>query len=664
MADIKRLNYFNYQFLVDRDFEDEQAYHLQMRRRHNRQMHTPGVADGFTVTKVAANQVRISPGTAIDRDGREIVLDDARVYTLVTGGNNVDVFLVISYQDLSDPADRYTQGGIDDFTRVTERPKIEDTSSAPPADSPALLLARIRLNATGVIESDASIDTTVRAVAFARLAPKSVVTAQLADGTVTLAKLAAEAQPTAAIVDALGGVNRIVTQINAGNGIIARPRVEPEVVSSVVSFQSLPLNVEVSSNDIDPGFGPGVIGVQLGLDDFETASASVSGDGSFGRTVLLRSQVNRDTGTFRIFAKRTAAGGATQGIRVRWYASRPQLVAESSAAISVNVTPATPNLAGNTTQVFTAVVSNVPNASDRQVNWTITEANAGTLSALTAPTATTGATATYTSPVLSGTYHVVATSVADPTKSSSATVTVTAAIAVNPSRPSADLIPNQFVDISADVINTTNKGITWSVPAGGGTLSTPNLPSTRYTAPAAAGTYIVTATSVADPTKKATISMNVVAVAISAAADATTIDANSQTVVRATITPAFADNRANWALTGGAGSISPGQGTTTTYSAPSNSGTTATIVATSVADSSKTRTVTITVNAPPQPPPPPAPGKFVPIQENIADERSAPIASPDASTGAKTASTAKQPRAFLRPTKRATSDVPPEPEKK
>ena len=515
MADIKRLNYFNYQFLVDKDFEDEQAYHLQMRRRHNRQMHTPGVADGLSVTKVAANQVRISPGTAIDRDGREIVLDDARVHTLVTGGNNVDVFLAISYQDVSDPADRYTQGGIDDFTRVTERPKIEDTSSAPPADSPALLLARIRLNATGVIESDAAINTTVRAVAFARLAPKSVATAQLADGAVTLAKLAAEAQPTAAIVDALGGVNRIVTQINAGNGIIARPRVEPEVVSGVVSFQSLPLNVEVFSNDIDPGFGPGVIGVQLGLDDFETANASVSGDGSFGRTVLLRSQVNRDTGTFRIFAKRTAAGGATQGIRVRWYACRPQLVPESSAAISVSVTPATPNLAGNTTQVFTAVVSNVTNASDRQVNWTITEANAGTLSALTAPTATTGATATYTSPVLSGTYHVVATSVADPTKSSSATVTVTAAIAVNPSRPSADLIPNQFVDISADVINTPNKGITWSVPAGGGTLSTPDSPSTRYTAPAAAGTYIVTATSVADPTKKATISMNVVAVAIS-----------------------------------------------------------------------------------------------------------------------------------------------------
>jgi hypothetical protein len=665
MPDIKRLNYFNYQFLVDKDFEDEQAYHLEMRRRHNRQLHTPGVADGLTVTKVAANQVRIGPGTAIDRDGREIVLQDERVHTLVTGGNNVDVFLTISYQDVSDPADRYTQGGIDDFTRTTERPRIEDTSSAPPPDSPALLLARIRLNATGAIESDAAINTAARTVAFARLGPKSVVTGQLADGAVTLAKLAAEAQPTAAVVDALGGANRLVTQINAGDGIIARSRVEPEVVSGVVSFQSLPLNVEVSSNDVDPGFGPGVIGVQIGLDDFEAANVSVSGDGSFGRTVLLRSHVNRDTGTFRIFARRTAAGGPTQGIRVRWHACRPQLVPESSAAITVTVTPAAPNLAGNTAQVFTAVVSNLPNVADRQVNWSIAEPNGGTLSAFTAPTATTGATATYTSPVVSGTYHVVATSVADPNRSGSATVVVTAAIAVNPSRTSADLIPNQFVDISADVINTPNKGITWSVPPGGGTLSNPDAPSTRYTAPAAPGTYIVTATSVADPNKTATISMKVVAVTISAAADATTIGASGQTVVRATIAPPFADNRADWALTGGGGSISTGRGTTTTYSAP-GFGTTATIVATSVADPTKTRTVTITVTPPPQPPGPPGPpgpSKLVPIQENLVPDGTRPVTR-DASAGGEPESAKDRPRAFVRPTKRVKPEVPPEGGKK
>src|SRR6185436_15497515 len=141
----------------------------------------------------------------------------------------------------------------------------------------------------------------------------------------------------------------------------------------------------------------------------------------------------------------------------------------------------------------------------------------------------------------------------------------------------------------------------------------------------------------------------------------------------ATVTPAFADNRASWALASGAGSVAAGPSTTTTYSAPANSGTTATIVATSVADPSKTRNVTITVIAPPPPPPPPPPpGKLtgavgaraVPIQENIAAERSAPIDSPAASTDEKTANTAEKPRAFLRPTKRVTSEVPPEPPKK
>jgi hypothetical protein len=86
-----------------------------------------------------------------------------------------------------------------------------------------------------------------------------------------------------------------------------------------------------------------------------------------------------------------------------------------------------------------------------------------------------------------------------------------------------------------------------------------------------------------------------------------------------------------------------------------------------VADPTKSRTVTITVNPPPQPPGPPGPpgpGKAVPIQENIVPDRIAPSASQAESTGAKTASTAKQPRAFLRPTKRATSDVPPEPDEK
>ncbi len=52
----KRPNYFQSQFLVVRDFVDEQAYHDEMLRRHNRLMHDWGVVrDGLKVTSTGTN---------------------------------------------------------------------------------------------------------------------------------------------------------------------------------------------------------------------------------------------------------------------------------------------------------------------------------------------------------------------------------------------------------------------------------------------------------------------------------------------------------------------------------------------------------------------------------------------------------------------------------
>jgi hypothetical protein len=42
-----RVRYFNGQFLQEEDFQVEQAYHLDRQRRHNRTLHTPGIADGL-----------------------------------------------------------------------------------------------------------------------------------------------------------------------------------------------------------------------------------------------------------------------------------------------------------------------------------------------------------------------------------------------------------------------------------------------------------------------------------------------------------------------------------------------------------------------------------------------------------------------------------------
>src|SRR5512143_736838 len=101
MAEIKRANYFTSQFLEEEDFNDEQAYHLSSRRRHNRVLHTSGVVDGLDVTLVSGTQIQVGAGAAIDKDGREIVLADPQIYTLAPRGiGGLDVYLTIAYREL------------------------------------------------------------------------------------------------------------------------------------------------------------------------------------------------------------------------------------------------------------------------------------------------------------------------------------------------------------------------------------------------------------------------------------------------------------------------------------------------------------------------------------------------------------------------------------
>ncbi len=107
-------------------------------------------------------------------------------------------------------------------------------------------------------------------------------------------------------------------------------------------------------------------------------------------------------------------------------------------------------------------------------------------------------------PATAGTYVVTAASVADPTKTATATVVVSApapvvAISISPSSITLDACKGQV--FTASVTNSANTAVTWTVTEGsaGGSVAGAGI----YTAPQAAGTYHVVATSVADPTKTA-----------------------------------------------------------------------------------------------------------------------------------------------------------------
>ena len=191
MADIKRVNYFTHQFLVEKDFDDEQDYHNDMRRRHNRVNHSWGVAKGLDVTKTKDKEVAISKGTAIDKDGQEIVLLEPLPVDLTAFGSNTDVYLSISYQEVFDEADHYTSGGIDNYTRTTERPKLESSKDAPdplPGNGSLITLARVHLDGSGNV--DAGIDNTMRKSAGSKIAPGAVSTNELANNAVTATKIA------------------------------------------------------------------------------------------------------------------------------------------------------------------------------------------------------------------------------------------------------------------------------------------------------------------------------------------------------------------------------------------------------------------------------------------------------------------------------------------
>ncbi|MGI5154095.1 hypothetical protein [Microbispora sp. CA-102843] len=163
----KRVRYFDGQFLQDQDFIDEQNYQLDREHRHNRLLHGPGIAEGLTVTSAAPNQVTVAPGTAIDSEGRQLVLAQATTVDLPGADFNdkQGVELLLSYRENAE--DPQTAGGSQDFTRWLERPKL--TARAPDktysGTEPPVLLAKVGLDAAGRVE----VDSTVRSYSGLRL---------------------------------------------------------------------------------------------------------------------------------------------------------------------------------------------------------------------------------------------------------------------------------------------------------------------------------------------------------------------------------------------------------------------------------------------------------------------------------------------------------------
>ena len=179
------------------------------------------------------------------------------------------------------------------------------------------------------------------------------------------------------------------------------------------------------------------------------------------------------------------------GINVQMGSAPPSQVVVSVSPPSVTIQ------AGQTVQFSASVTS----ASNPAVTWSVSP-KIGTLSA----TGMFQAPATVPS---NTTVQVTATSVADPTKSASAIVNVTAApqisVSVNPA--TVNLTASKPQQFTASVTGTSNAAVTWSMSPQAGQLSAAGW----YTAPSSITSpqaITITATSVADTSKSASAVVN------------------------------------------------------------------------------------------------------------------------------------------------------------
>ncbi len=272
-------------------------------------------------------------------------------------------------------------------------------------------------------------------------------------------------------------------------------------------------------------------------------------------------------GTYTVVATSVADGSkkATATLTVR------------DVAVAIAQGPQT--IASASTLPLTATVTGT--TGNKAVTWSI-EANAtGTKGSITSA-------GVYTAPPAAGAYNIIATSVTDTTKTATIKVTV-AAVTVKATPATQTLDQGASLTLTSEVTNTTNTAVTWSVAnAASGAVTSAGV----YTAPFAAGTYTVTATSVADPSKKNTASITVRPVAVTVSPAPTTLDTGATHAFTATVTGTTASTAVTWSVGGGSGrgTISP-EGV---YTAPPAAGR-FTVIATSVADPTKTGTATVTV---------------------------------------------------------------------
>jgi hypothetical protein len=271
---------------------------------------------------------------------------------------------------------------------------------------------------------------------------------------------------------------------------IADPTESAVATITVPSIVITPAQVQIGPGGVQH-FSAAVTGVGSSQVQFTVAEGSTGGVVNANGDYTAPSH----TGTFHVIAR--------SGVLIGLY-TQATIVVTQATGITVSVVPASVTVSQGGRQSFT---SQVTGSSDTNVLWRVREQAGGTIDNM----------GNYLAPRTPGTYHVVAASEVDTTKTGVATVTVpqtAVSLAVSPAslvilnNPlTATLGQAQSLTIVPTVVGPLNGNVTYRVLPGGvgGTVTSAGV----YTAPQRSGNDTVVVTSLADASKTATLTIEV-----------------------------------------------------------------------------------------------------------------------------------------------------------
>lgn len=224
MSEVKRMRYFKEEFLKNEDFIDEQEYHRRMRYRHNRDFHTWGIGDGLEVTFTPGDhRVDISPGIAVDGEGKEIILEEPQILDFSKAGyeGGKSYYVTITWsQEEGEPKQE------NEAKRWVETPGINTSKTLPAQPELVLVLAQVTLNLDRTI---AAVDDPGRRYAQIGIPDGSVTEAKLADNAVTSVKIKDGSVGTSTLSD------KAVTRAKIGDSSVNEEKLSTSVQAKLVT---------------------------------------------------------------------------------------------------------------------------------------------------------------------------------------------------------------------------------------------------------------------------------------------------------------------------------------------------------------------------------------------------------------------------------------------